>query len=294
MKTNLTIIVAASLLSLTPVQASETGWYVGAGYGKAKLVYNTKKALDKSIDKSVSTQTNNLNNAVSAYVDKVNVKLNECGEGCSSISPLHIETSSVPSTVVLKNAITLNESYDQNQYNFYIGYKFSNRFGVEVGQQHYTFQARAALPVNMSFARSGTVEDQSGMIDATGNITALATADMTVTTLVMTYDLIKTTHTDTFLKLGAGYGNAKLTSNEQYDYRYTYNTCINAKCYSGHNSATVGNTSSSSSYSGYLPVYGIGTNYNLTKTSTIRVEGVRLGVGSTRVDTVTVGVLFRL
>jgi hypothetical protein len=277
MKTNLTIIVAASLLSLTPVQASETGWYVGAGYGKAKLVYNTKKALDKSIDKSVSTQTNNPNNAVSAYVD--------------------IETSSVPSTVVLKNAITLNESYDQNQYNFYIGYKFSNRFGVEVGQQHYTFQARAALPVNMSFARSGTVEDQSGMIDATGNITALATAttDMTVTTLVMTYDLIKTTHTDTFLKLGAGYGNAKLTSNEQYDYRYTYNTCINnTECYSGHNSATVGNTSSSSSYSGYLPVYGIGTNYNLTKTSTIRVEGVRLGVGSTRVDTVTVGVLFRL
>ncbi len=286
------LIALSILLMFSFSSFADDNWYVGVGYGKAKLTYNTKKALDDSIDKSVTSKINQINSALSSYTDKINTKL-----VAHEIEPISTYSVSVNNTATeLKNSVNLTESYDQNSYNFYVGYKVTKRLSVELGQQHYTsFQAQANLPVNIKINRSISSEDQLATLNATGNVTALATetASMTVTTLVMAYDVFKTDHTNLFVKLGAGYGNASLVSNEQYSYSYNYKGCINEDCDSGSNSATFGQKTKSSSFAGYLPVYGIGAEYNLTKTSAVRVEAVRLGTSDIHVDSITAGMLVR-
>jgi opacity protein-like surface antigen len=289
-----TILLAVVMLGLSSVVHAGDKWYFGTGVGASTLSYDVRKDLNKSIDKTLNKYVGQINGLITTNIPALNEELAQYGVGpvpAEAIPTLYPSDLSKP----IYDALHVTDSFDQSTYSFYVGYKFTRRFSVELGMQRYqAYSAQATLPVNFNIDKVASVEGYNVTANATGNAHVVATAEAKVstTTLTMVYRVIDTDRFSAFLKGGVAYGKADVTTSVRYRYSYTYNGCVDEVCYSGAGSAD-DNQTEKTTYKGVLPLYGIGGEYHLNKDWSLRADYSRVGVSSTHIDSLTAGLIFR-
>lgn len=246
------------LMSMTPY-ASANEWYIGAGIGKSTLNYNVNDFVNNYlVDNEYQTDV--------AVLAQYGFPLNINSDLTSKVSKLTL------------------------------GYSFTDRLAVELNYKNYgSYAVQATLGVNGHGSAVATVAGYTERVTWNGNINAKAEATASANGISLTglYAPLKDGNLSLFLRAGVEYVDATYTTTAGYNYNYSVD--CGYFIYENQNKSSSVVSTKTSHVHGAVPLVGLGVDYKLNSSYTVRAEWERSGNVTKfqdSIDMVSINVLY--